>query len=99
MPVCMMYVSMMHISTPAAAPGKQEQILSRTYFQWEQQQESRSGLFQVQDDDDGIQGYQVHGVDDGGEAEGDHQGQVDAPDVDRHNYHDHLEHMILMLII
>ena len=26
------------------------------------------------DDDDGIQGYQVHGVDDGGEAEGDHQG-------------------------
>ena len=31
---------------------------------------------------DGVSGYQVHRVHDGGEAEGDHQGQVDEPDVD-----------------
>ena len=32
---------------------------------------------------DGVSGYQVHRVHDGGEAEGDRQGQVDEPDVDR----------------
>ena len=29
---------------------------------------------------DGVFCYQVHGVDDGGEAEGDHQGEMDEPD-------------------
>ena len=28
---------------------------------------------------DGVSCYQVHGVDDGGETEGGHQGEVDTP--------------------